>query len=111
MSTVRPVSALARRVAELRSSAIRDLLALTEQPGVLSLAGGLPPPEGFPVERLAQVAQAVLGGPGGAAALQYATTEGDAELREWVAAAESAATGVAVTADDVLIVTGSQQGL
>jgi 2-aminoadipate transaminase len=102
---------LAQRARNLRSSAIRDLLALTGQPGTLSLAGGLPATEGFPVARLAEVAQQVLTPGRAARALQYATTEGDPELRDWIARYETGATGVAVDPDDVLIVTGSQQGL
>jgi 2-aminoadipate transaminase len=57
------------------------------------------------------VAQEVLASDHPAAALQYAATEGDPDLRAWVAAYESDATGTAIAADDVLIVTGSQQGL
>jgi 2-aminoadipate transaminase len=96
--------ALSRRALGVRSSAIRDLLKLTEQPGVLSLAGGLPAPETFPTGALAEAAQTLLTDP---ATVQYATTEGLPALREWVAARCAAAVGP----DDVLVTTGSQQGL
>jgi len=96
---------LSTAATSLRSSAIRDLLAVTERPDVLSLAGGLPCPEAIPVDDVAAaVAAELVEGP---AALQYSTTEGDPRLRAWVA--ERA--GFGATADDVLVTTGSQQAL
>jgi len=86
----------------LRSSAIRDLLAVTERPDVISLAGGLPAAELLPHEAIAAAAEIELRDPG---ALQYSTTQGYAPLREWIAA-ESAATD-----DEVIITHGSQQAL
>lgn len=99
-----PTFALSARARGVRSSAIRDLLKLTEQPGILTLAGGLPAPDTFPTGALADAAARVLADP---AALQYSTTEGHLALREWIAAR---ATGD-VEPDDVLVTTGSQQGL
>ncbi|KQM69748.1 PLP-dependent aminotransferase family protein [Xylophilus sp. Leaf220] len=97
---------LAARTRKMTSSAIRDLLKLTERPGIISFAGGLPSPEAFPVEAFAEACQKVLKDDG-RAALQYATTEGLPALREAVAA------GLPWNVDpaDVLITTGSQQGL
>lgn len=89
----------------LRSSAIRDLLAVAERPDVLSLAGGLPCPEAIPFADVAAAAAADLGDD--PSALQYSTTEGDLRLRAWVAGR----TGFGATADDVLITTGSQQAV
>ena len=89
----------------LRSSAIRDLLAVAERPDVLSLAGGLPCPESIPVDDVAAAVAAELAD--GRGALQYSTTEGDERLRSWVAARA----GFGATADDVLVTTGSQQAL
>ena len=99
---------LSRRAAGATSSVIRDLLRLVERPGVLSLAGGLPAPEGFPVERLRLAAERALAGGGryGVAALQYGPTEGDDELRALAAARLGSA-----RQEDVLVTTGSQQGL
>lgn len=95
----------ARRLDGLESSVIRDILRLTRDGDVLSLAGGLPAPESFPV---ADVALAVTDlDP---AALQYAPTEGLDEVRSFVAQRLCAA-GRPVTADDVLITSGSQQAL
>ncbi|MCC6434980.1 MAG: PLP-dependent aminotransferase family protein, partial [Acidimicrobiales bacterium] len=96
-----PLSAGARA---LRSSAIRDLLRLTEAPHVLSMAGGVPAGELLPLERLSEAFEAVVGR-AGRRALQYGPTEGVAELRGAVAA------GLWARPEEVLVTTGSQQGL
>jgi 2-aminoadipate transaminase len=96
-----PLGGVAGRVG---SSAIRDLLAVTERPGVVSLAGGKPALDAFPVDAIREAADAVLARDG-AAALQYAATEGFGPLREWVAANRR------TTVDRVTVTTGSQQGL
>jgi 2-aminoadipate transaminase len=101
---------LARRMAGLKASDIRELLKVTAQPEVISLAGGLPAPELFPARELAALASQILG-EGGGAALQYSTTEGHPPLREWIAAHMNAAWGTRVTPDEVLVTAGSQQGL
>jgi 2-aminoadipate transaminase len=95
---------LADGPARVGSSAIRDLLAITERPGVISLAGGKPAPDAFPIDALREAADAVLARDG-AAALQYSATEGYGPLRDHVAAAHG------TTADRVTITAGSQQGL
>jgi 2-aminoadipate transaminase len=100
---------LARRTQRMNSSAIREILKLTERPGVLSMAGGLPAPASFPIEAIQAACDQVLSTQG-AAALQYATTEGLAPLREWIAMRLSHG-GWRVDASQVLITTGSQQGL
>ncbi|MEP6624060.1 MAG: PLP-dependent aminotransferase family protein [Acidimicrobiia bacterium] len=102
----------ARRSAALQSSEIRDLLHLTEAPGVLSLAGGLPAPEGLAVERIRAAADRALSVTGryGPPALQYGPTEGLATLRELLAAGTPTAPPLGA-ADDVIVTTGSQQGL
>lgn len=86
----------------VRGSAIRDLLAVTERPGVLSLAGGLPATELIPAERIADAATRVLGHRD---ALQYTTSRGAAQARDAVAAHEG------VDADRLLLTHGSQQAL
>ncbi len=103
---------LARRADRLVSSAIRDLLRLAEQPDVLSLVGGLPDGDTFPVERIAAAADRALQTAGryGSSALQYAPTEGLTALREWVAAG-SLAHPTLGRADETIVTTGSQQGL
>ncbi len=99
---------LSRRVQAARSSVIRDLLKLVEQPGMLSLAGGLPAPESFPVARMREAVDRVLGSSTGLASpLQYGPTEGVGPLRDWVALQA----GGGATQDNVVITTGSQQAL
>lgn len=100
---------LAARTRHMTSSAIRDILKLTERPGVLSLAGGLPSPEGFPLAALRQASERVWQTQG-AQAMQYANSEGLMPLREWMARRISRP-GWAVSAEQVLVTTGSQQGL
>jgi 2-aminoadipate transaminase len=101
---------LAARSRRMRPSAIREILKATGRPDVISFAGGLPAPELFPAEEVRRAAQEALAddGPG---ALQYGLTEGYGPLREWVAAELARASGLRVSAGEVLIVNGSQQGL
>ena len=100
---------LARRTGRMNPSAIRELLKLTEQPGVLSLAGGLPSPDSFPVDAVREATARVLRDTP-REALQYAASEGYGPLRDWVAA-RLATDGIGVEPGQVLITTGSQQGL
>ena len=100
---------LARRTARMNPSVIREILKLSERPGIVSLAGGLPSPDTFPVEAMRIAADRVLRD-SPREALQYAASEGYAPLREWVAQ-ELASAGLHVGAGQVLITTGSQQGL
>jgi len=99
---------LSSRARAARSSVIRDLLKLVERPGILSMAGGLPAPESFPIARMREAANRVLGrNEGIASPLQYGPTEGIVALREWVAAEANPSADV----DEVVITTGSQQAL
>jgi len=100
---------LARRTARMNPSVIREILKLTERPGIVSLAGGLPAPETFPVEAMRAATARVLASTP-REALQYAASEGHAPLREWVAS-HLREQGLAVDPAHVLITTGSQQGL
>ncbi|KQV99728.1 PLP-dependent aminotransferase family protein [Rhizobacter sp. Root1221] len=100
---------LARRTALMNPSSIREILKVTERPGIVSLAGGLPSTDAFPVEAVREASARVLRDTPHAA-LQYAASEGLPELREWVAA-HLRDTGMRVDASQVLITTGSQQGL
>ncbi len=100
---------LARRAARLNPSTIREILKITERPGIISLAGGLPSADSFPVAAMQQATARVLREQP-REALQYAASEGYAPLRAWVAA-ELSSQGLRCTADQVLITTGSQQGL
>ena len=100
---------LARRAERMNPSVIREILKVTEQPGVISLAGGLPSPDTFPIEAMREATARVLRDQP-REALQYAASEGFGPLREWVAG-ELNAQGLRVEASQVLITTGSQQGL
>ncbi len=104
-----PACIFSERAQQLTSSAIREILKVTERPEVISFAGGLPAPGGFPVEVVRAAFDKVLA-TNGRAALQYGPTEGYAPLREWVAADLTRA-GATVSADQILIVSGSQQAL
>ncbi|ABF46378.1 PLP-dependent aminotransferase family protein [Deinococcus geothermalis] len=95
---------LANRARRMTASAIREILKITQQPDVISFAGGLPAPELFPLEDVRRATDAVLS-QYGPAALQYSTTEGHLPLREWIAARDG------ISPANVQIVTGSQQGL
>ncbi len=100
---------LSGRARALTSSAIREILKVTERPEVISFAGGLPSPATFPVERMREATEKVLR-EAPQAALQYGPTEGFTPLREWIAERLSR-NGTQIPASRVLITTGSQQGL
>jgi 2-aminoadipate transaminase len=101
---------LARRAERMNPSVIREVLKVTEKPGIVSLAGGLPSADTFPIEAMREACARVLRD-APREALQYAASEGFAPLREWVAAHLNEHQRMHVTADQVLITTGSQQGL
>ena len=100
---------MARRAERLNPSTIREILKLTEKPGIVSLAGGLPAADGFPVEAMAEATARVLRD-SGREALQYAASEGYGPLREWIAT-RLAAQGLDADPARILVTTGSQQGL
>jgi 2-aminoadipate transaminase len=96
-------TAPSRAVGRINSSAIRELLALVDRPGVITLAGGLPSARHFPVaETLRAVDHIVRRDPG---VLQYSSTEGIPALREWIA------TRHRVRPEQVIVTHGSQQAL
>ncbi|MFJ4202954.1 PLP-dependent aminotransferase family protein [Streptomyces sviceus] len=105
-ASVPPLAARARAVG---GSPVRDILAVTARPEVINFAGGLPAPELFDAEGIADAYRAVLAEVP-ERALQYSTTEGEPVLRAALAERMSAR-GVATGADDVLVTTGSQQAL
>jgi 2-aminoadipate transaminase len=97
---------LAARAERMNPSVIREILKVTEKPGIISFAGGLPSPETFPIDAFAAACATVLKNDG-KAALQYAASEGFPALREWVANSLP----WEVDPAQVLITTGSQQAL
>ncbi|ADU26178.1 PLP-dependent aminotransferase family protein [Ethanoligenens harbinense] len=103
-------TAFATRMRHVKKSFIREILKVTEDPSVISFAGGLPNPASFPVEAVSRAAQAVLA-EDGASALQYSTTEGFLPLREFICARYAKRFGLHVSPEEILITNGSQQGL
>lgn len=101
---------LAHRAARMNPSIIREILKVTEKPGILSMAGGLPSADTFPVEQLKAACERVLTD-NPREALQYAASEGFAPLREWAAERVRREIGLEASPDQVLITSGSQQGL
>lgn len=92
---------LSQRTARLTSSLIRDILAAAQRPGMISFAGGLPASETLALPRLEDVPDGVM---------QYGPSEGEPALREAVAE-RARAMGMRCDASQVLILTGSQQGI
>ncbi len=99
----------AKRMDNIKASEIRELLKLTQMPEIISFAGGLPAPESFPLEELQKVSAKVLE-EAGTQALQYGATEGYLPLREAITKRMKNVM-VDVEADDILVTSGSQQGL
>lgn len=104
-----PAYRLSQRMSRMKTSAVREILKIAERPDILSFAGGLPAPELFPVDAIAKAFEETFAREG-RPALQYSTTEGFAPLREWISGHLSRK-GQHVHADQVLITSGSQQGL
>ncbi len=101
---------LARRMDGVTSSPVRDLLALTARPGVISFAGGMPAPELFDVDGLRAAFDRALADEPARRTLQYSPTEGNPRLRALLAE-RLTGRGLPATVDDLLVTTGSQQGL
>ncbi len=97
----------AQGLRQYKSSFIRDILAVTQQPGVISFAGGLPDPALFPLQQL-KIATDRIHSCIGASLYQYSATEGLSELRNYIALSLS---DVELRESQVVITTGAQQGL
>jgi 2-aminoadipate transaminase len=110
MSTLSRAAKFAERTSRLRASTIREMLKVTQQPDVISFGGGLPAPELFPIDAIAECTREVMD-IYGAQALQYSVTEGIPEMRDWVAKRLTRRFGRSFLADDAIMVNGSQQGL
>lgn len=100
---------LADRVKHLEASAIREIFKLLAKPGIISFAGGAPDPNLFPNDELAEIAEDILKNDA-KTALQYGVTEGYAPLRDWVKN-RLVSQGVIKGSDNVIIVSGGQQGI
>ena len=99
----------AKRMDNIKASEIRELLKLTQKPEIISFAGGLPAPESFPIEEFIKIGKEVLE-KSGEQALQYGPTEGYQPLREAIAK-RMANVKVDAKAENILVTSGSQQGL
>jgi 2-aminoadipate transaminase len=102
-------SRYAQRIKNVHSSAIRVLLKITQNPQIISFAGGLPAPDVFPVERFREACSKVLASQA-KQALQYGATEGYEPLREMIAR-HTSRYGVKARPENVMITSGSQQAL
>ncbi len=102
-------SILSKNMAAAKRSAIREILKLTQNPDVISFAGGLPAEKSFPVEDIKICMNEILDNVG-TKALQYGTTEGCIELREQLVK-HYKLQGVDVGVENIVITTASQQGL
>jgi len=96
------------RALTLENNILREILKVTDIPGVISFAGGMPAPELFPYEGLFEAARTLLEGRDGNA-LQYSLSRGTHELRKWLI--EYCPSTVPLTEEDVLVTSGAQQAL
>ncbi len=103
-------NAFSDRITDVPRSFIREILKVTIDASIISFAGGLPNRLYFPVQGLQQAAHDVFA-EAGADALQYANTEGFPGLRQWIADRYRQQEGLDIPIEDILITTGSQQGL
>lgn len=97
------------RADQLQSSFIREILKITQQPEIISFAGGLPSPLTFPVDTMKAAFDKVLS-ENGKVALQYGPTDGYLPLRQWIADSLST-NGAKIVPEQVLMTSGSQQAL
>lgn len=100
----------AKRTECMKGSEIRELLKLTQQPDIISFAGGMPAPELFPVEGMKKASAEVMD-ESGRIAMQYSTTEGFPALRQKICDRMKAKNNIDSKVEDILITNGSQQGL
>jgi 2-aminoadipate transaminase len=98
---------LSNRTKNIESSVIREILKVVSQPGMVSMAGGIPAPESFPVDIIRDLASVVID-KYGSRAFQYDTTEGFPPLREAIAQHLNTHRGISTDFEDVLIASGSQ---
>ena len=108
--TTRWLERSADRVRQLKPSAIREILKVTQQPDIISFAGGLPAPEMFPTERVKAATIALLDSPDSARSLQYHPTEGYIGLRQWLVR-RMRSRGIPCSVENIIITSGSQQSL
>ncbi len=101
---------LSKRIKNVPESFIRRILKVSSQPDVISFAGGLPSADLFPISALEEASYKVLKN-NGKQALQYANSEGDSQLRNWIAQRYKDKQGLEISPENILITNGSQQAL
>ncbi len=101
---------LSNRIQNVPESFIRSILKVSTQPDVISFAGGLPSADLFPIQGLQNACNKVLQ-ENGKKALQYSSSEGDSELRAWIATRYKEKQGLNISSDNIIITNGSQQAL
>jgi len=99
----------AKRMNGQDGSLIKGLFRLIDKPNIISFAGGFPSPDAFPVDIINEITAKVFKD-GGSRLLQYGTTEGLIPLREWIVS-HVKERGLNATIDNVLVLSGSQQGI
>ncbi|MGA1820483.1 MAG: PLP-dependent aminotransferase family protein [Thermoplasmatota archaeon] len=110
MTVPRYENLFSNRANKMKASVIRELLKLTQKPDIISFAGGLPNPLAFPIEKIEDIVCDLLKNEP-SKALQYGSTEGVPELREQIALRLKKIWNIDGDAENVLVTTGSQQGL
>lgn len=103
-------SLISKSCKNIPSSFIREILAVCEQPGMISFAGGLPNPACFPAEQMKQAFIEIMDSEG-AETLQYAGSQGYFPLRQWICDRYSAKYSLNISPENILITNGSQQAL
>ncbi|MDA8211034.1 MAG: PLP-dependent aminotransferase family protein [Clostridia bacterium] len=101
---------MAERMEKMSGSAVREILKLTQQPNMISFAGGLPSPDSFPVAKLQEITNEVYS-KSGAQMLQYGITEGYKPLNEFIAQWLKSSKNITASPEDIQITSGSQQGI
>jgi len=99
-----------KRSANVKKSFIREIFKVLDQPDMISLSGGFPNPNSFPVQAIAEASKKVLA-EDGKVVLQYASTEGYIPLRKYISARYKKRFGLDVPFEQILITNGSQQAL
>lgn len=100
----------ATRAARMKTSEIREMLKLLDQPDIISFAGGIPDPALLPAEEFQKAISGILSSEQKQMALQYSISEGMPTLREWIVK-EMKRHGVECTKDNIMVTSGSQQAL
>lgn len=103
------IAPYAKRVEKLSGSAVREILKLTQQPNMISFAGGMPSDDAFPTEDLKKIMTKIIDNLG-SEVLQYGVTEGYLPLKEEIVNM-MAPKGIVAKAENILVTSGSQQGI